>query len=203
MGCTRGRVRQHAWLGMQVSSRGAQQPALLTELGARCFVFCACQVVETAVSIAIIRLGVSKFEPLPKDLFKYDFRCGSRHSPHHCRACVQHRWHAAAGAGRKRWGTSRHAFGCDGARPAAVPPQGGLLMPARLAAGWLAGCPGHCVPCSALRPTPPSHPTPRLPLLQCALQKAARLAAVGPAGRGAVARSRLRLCHAVRGAGHV
>ena len=33
--------------------------------------------VETAVSIAIIRLGVAKFEPLPADLFKYDFRCGA------------------------------------------------------------------------------------------------------------------------------
>lgn len=26
------------------------------------------------MSIAIIRLGVAKFEPLPADLFKYDFR---------------------------------------------------------------------------------------------------------------------------------
>lgn len=30
------------------------------------------QVAETAVSIAIIRLGVARFEPLPPDLFKYD-----------------------------------------------------------------------------------------------------------------------------------
>ena len=32
------------------------------------------QVVETGVSLAIIRLGVAKFEPLPAELFKYDFR---------------------------------------------------------------------------------------------------------------------------------
>lgn len=32
------------------------------------------QVIETAVSIAIIRLGVAKFEPLPDELFKYDLR---------------------------------------------------------------------------------------------------------------------------------
>lgn len=32
------------------------------------------QVAETAVSIAIIRLGVKKFEPLPKELFNYDFK---------------------------------------------------------------------------------------------------------------------------------
>lgn len=32
------------------------------------------QVAETAVSIAIIRLGVARFEPLPPDLFKYDLR---------------------------------------------------------------------------------------------------------------------------------
>jgi hypothetical protein len=32
------------------------------------------QVAETAASLAIIRLGVSKFEPLPADLFKYDLR---------------------------------------------------------------------------------------------------------------------------------
>lgn len=34
-----------------------------------------CQVVETAVSIGVIRLGVAKFAPLPPELFKYDFRC--------------------------------------------------------------------------------------------------------------------------------
>lgn len=33
------------------------------------------QVIETAVSIGIIRLGVAKFAPLPPGLFKYDFRC--------------------------------------------------------------------------------------------------------------------------------
>lgn len=32
------------------------------------------QVIETAASIAIIRLGVAKFEPLPNELFKYDLR---------------------------------------------------------------------------------------------------------------------------------
>lgn len=32
------------------------------------------QVAETGVSLAIIRLGVAKFEPLPAGLFKYDFR---------------------------------------------------------------------------------------------------------------------------------
>lgn len=32
------------------------------------------QVIETAASIAIIRLGVVKFEPLPEELFKYDIR---------------------------------------------------------------------------------------------------------------------------------
>lgn len=35
----------------------------------------ALQVVETGVSLAIIRLGVAKFEPLPAELFKYDLRC--------------------------------------------------------------------------------------------------------------------------------
>jgi hypothetical protein len=33
------------------------------------------QVMETVVSIGVIRLGVAKFEPLPDELFKYDFRC--------------------------------------------------------------------------------------------------------------------------------
>lgn len=36
------------------------------------------QVVETAVSLAIIRLGVAKFEPLPSELFKYDLGCAWR-----------------------------------------------------------------------------------------------------------------------------
>lgn len=33
------------------------------------------QIVETAVTLAVVRLGVAKFEPLPADLFRYDFRC--------------------------------------------------------------------------------------------------------------------------------
>jgi hypothetical protein len=33
------------------------------------------QIMETVVSIGVIRLGVAKFEPLPAELFKYDFRC--------------------------------------------------------------------------------------------------------------------------------
>ena len=140
------------------------------------------QVAETAASIAVIRVGVAKFEPFSKDLFKYDLRCVREGVSQ-----VPPSWLLPAVCSFSSVRSTRYrTSGCCGGRSKPL------------------GCLHRPLPCSLEAriqqgtSSPPSSPPP-----QRALQAAPRLAVVGPAGRGAVPPGGVLLGGAVRIAGGV